>query len=85
MNRETILGCAQLAAVKVGEIHGVLDQALAGADAKAALDRQVKGHKGREYGCCGCGGIVLGSRRVGGNVQLSAFLLRRIGPDFCCC
>lgn len=47
MNRETILSCAQLAAVKVEEIHGVLDKALAGADAKAALDRQVKGQNGR--------------------------------------
>lgn len=42
MTRDTILGCARLASVKVEEIHKVLDGALAGADAKAALDRQVR-------------------------------------------
>lgn len=41
MTRETILGCARLAAVKVEEIHNVLEKALEGADAKAALERQV--------------------------------------------
>ncbi|CAN0209777.1 unnamed protein product, partial [Laminaria digitata] len=41
VTRETILRCARLASVKVEEIHKVLEKALAGADAKAALDRQV--------------------------------------------
>lgn len=40
--RDTILACARLAAVKVEEIHKVLDNALAGADKQATLDRQVK-------------------------------------------
>ncbi|CAM9786358.1 unnamed protein product [Pylaiella littoralis] len=63
MTRETILGCARLAAVKVEEIHHVLDDALAGADAKAALDRQnrLRGTKSSE--------ATAGPRPVPGMVQ----------------
>ena len=42
MTRETILRCARLASVKADEIHSVLEKALAGADAQAALARQVR-------------------------------------------
>eukprot|EP00752_Nemacystus_decipiens_P009980 g8900.t1 len=42
MSRETVLGCARLAASKVKEMHAVLDKALAAADAKAALERQSR-------------------------------------------
>lgn len=41
ISRETVQSCAWLAASKVEEIHKLLDGALAGADAKAASERQV--------------------------------------------
>lgn len=60
MTSEAILRCARLAAVKVEEIHKVLDGALANADAKAALERQVCHSRVSAFGST-CEKLVRGS------------------------